>query len=231
MKFVVFGANGPTGRLTTGLALAGGHTVTAVTRRPDEFPFNDPGVRVVKADVLDPAAVDAAVAGQDAVISTLGVPYSKERITLYSQGAANILAAMKNHRVRRLVCVSSMGTTPEHPEGETFFYRRIVAPVLLMLGRTVYEDMQRMEKLIETSGVDWTVVRPAGLFDGDVVTDYRAEPRRLLGRFTSRTDLAHLLVREAEDSRHINQFLDVVTTTGAPTLGRVLIKEALHIGK
>ena len=74
MKFVVFGANGPTGRLTTGLALAGGHTVTAVTRRPAEFPFSGPGVRVVKADVMDPAAVDAAVAGQDAVISTLGVP-------------------------------------------------------------------------------------------------------------------------------------------------------------
>jgi putative NADH-flavin reductase len=39
MKSVIFGANGPTGRLATSCALAAGHTVVAVTRQPREFPI------------------------------------------------------------------------------------------------------------------------------------------------------------------------------------------------
>ena len=232
MKLVVFGANGPTGRLTTEMALARGHAVTAVTRRPGSFPLSDPGLRVVGADVMDAAAVDAAIEGQEAVISTVGVPYTKETVRVWSQGGANIIAAMKDHGLRRLVCVTSTGTTNEHAPGETFTFKKIIAPILLKMGRTVYDDMARLEKLIVASELDWTVVRPAGLFDGTEVTDYRAEPRRLPGRFTSRVDLADLLIREATGpDGHIGQFIDVVTTTGAPTFAQMFVKEALHIGK
>ncbi|MEU7612606.1 SDR family oxidoreductase [Micromonospora sp. NPDC049204] len=231
MKLVVFGANGPTGRLTTEMALARGHLVTAVTRRPESFPLSGAGLRVVGTDVLNAAAVDAVIAGQQAVISSLGVPYTKETVRVYSQGAANIIAAMKDHGLRRLVCVTSTGTTGEHAEGETLTFKKIIAPILLRMGRTVYDDMARMEKLVEASGLDWTVIRPAGLFDGDVVTDYRAEPRRLPGRFTSRIDLADLLIREATGDNHLGQFIDVVTTTGAPTFAQMFVREALHIGK
>jgi putative NADH-flavin reductase len=231
MKLVVFGANGATGRLTTEMALARGHLVTAVTRRPDSFPISGAGLRVVGADVLDAAAVDAVIAEQDAVISSIGVPYTKETVRVYSQGAANIIAAMKDHGVRRLVCVTSTGTTGEHAEGETFTFKKIIAPILLRLGRTIYQDMTRMEKLVSASGLDWTVIRPAGLFDGDVVTDYRAETRRLPGRFTSRADLADLLLREATEDNHLGQYVEIVTTTGAPTFAKMFVKEALHIGR
>ncbi|MFF0153640.1 NAD(P)-dependent oxidoreductase [Micromonospora sp. NPDC005203] len=231
MKLVVFGANGPTGRLTTEMALARGHLVTAVTRRPGSFPLSGAGLRVVGTDVLDAAAVDAVIAGQQAVISSLGIPYTKQTVRVYSQGAANIIAAMKDHGLRRLVCVTSTGTTGEHAEGETFTFKKIIAPILLRMGRTVYDDMARMEKLVRASGLDWTVIRPAGLFDGDVITDYRAEPRRLPGRFTSRIDLADLLIREATEDNHLGQFIDVVTTAGAPTFAQMFVREALHIGK
>jgi len=60
-------------------------------------------------------SVEEAVAGQDAVLSTLGVPYSRKPITLYSQGTAHIVWAMNRYGVRRLVCVSSSGVDP-HPE-------------------------------------------------------------------------------------------------------------------
>lgn len=231
MRLVVFGATGPTGRLATEMALARGHAVTAVTRRPDPFPISGPDLRVVQADAMDAGAVDAAIAGQEAVISSLGIGYTKETVRLYSQSAANIIAAMKDHGLRRFVGVTSTGTTGEHAPGETFTYKRIIAPILLRLGRTVYEDMERMEKLVASSGLDWTVIRPAGLFDGREVTDYQAGPGRIPGRFTSRADLADLLVREATEDGHVGQFIEVVTTTGAPTLRQTFIKEALHIGK
>ncbi|MGK8508123.1 hypothetical protein ACRS5S_08690 [Nocardia asiatica] len=39
MRLIIFGANGPTGRLLTSHALTAGHDVVAVTRRPAEFPL------------------------------------------------------------------------------------------------------------------------------------------------------------------------------------------------
>jgi transposase len=75
--------------------------VTAVTRRPDAFPIEDPRLRVAGADALDAAAVDGVVAGHNRVISALGVPYTREPVTVFSRGAANIVAAQDG--IRRLL--------------------------------------------------------------------------------------------------------------------------------
>src|SRR4051812_5318411 len=83
MKIVIFGANGQTGKLLTQQALAAGHTVTAVTRHPETFPIRHEHLQVMHGDVFDLAAVEQAVAGQEAVLSTLGVPFSRQPITVY----------------------------------------------------------------------------------------------------------------------------------------------------
>lgn len=54
MDLAVFGPNGPTGRQVVRQALAAGHHVTAVTRKPDEYPLSAPHLDVVAADVTDP---------------------------------------------------------------------------------------------------------------------------------------------------------------------------------
>src|SRR6478752_626946 len=112
MRITVFGANGPTGRHLTDQALAAGHQVTAVTRRPGSLPARA-GLTAAVADATDPAAVDAAVEGADAVLSALGARFSKEPITLYSQSAAAITRAMDRHGVRRLLVISSSIADPD----------------------------------------------------------------------------------------------------------------------
>ncbi|WP_405583206.1 NAD(P)-dependent oxidoreductase [Streptomyces sp. NBC_01190] len=227
MKLVIFGANGPTGRRATEQAIAEGHTVTAVTRHPERFPLSDPRLRVAGADVLDPAAVERAVAGQEAVISTLGVPYGRNPVTVYSEGITHITQAMTNHAVRRLVCVSSTVLFGVPAPGETFFFRKVLEPFIARtMGRTVYEDMRRMEEIVRDSDHAWTVIRPAGLFDADAVSDYRVATSRLPGRFTSRADLGNALLREAVDDLHVRAFIDVRTTDGVPSFLDVLRKEA-----
>ncbi|GHE72850.1 NAD(P)-dependent oxidoreductase [Streptomyces capitiformicae] len=233
MKLVVFGANGPTGRLVTQRALDEGHTVTAVTRRPDAFPIEGQRLRVAGVDALDAAAVDEVVAGHDRVVSSLGVPYTREPVTVFSQSARNIMAAMSRHGLRRLVCVTSIGVHPELPPEEKFFFRKVIGPILLAMGRPLYEDARRMEEIVQAADLDWTIVRPSGLFDATTVTDYRiaVAPQRLPGMFTSRADLADVLLREAADDRHVRACIEVITTQGTPNYATVFLKEALHIGK
>jgi uncharacterized protein YbjT (DUF2867 family) len=227
MSIVVFGANGPTGRLLVSYALAADHQVIAVTRRPDEFPQQHPSLTVARADVLDASAVEAVVSGADDVLSTLGAPYGRNRVTVYSVGARNILAAMRRHHVRRLVVVSSSATDPKPYADAGFFFNRVVQPfVVNVLGKTVYEDMRRMEQLIRNSEVDWTIVRPSGLFDMDFVSDYELAEDHIAGRFTARSDLAAAMLAQVDDERSVRKILAIATSENIPSMARLIMREA-----
>jgi uncharacterized protein YbjT (DUF2867 family) len=227
MRIVVFGANGPTGRLLAAQAVAAGHDTIAVTRRPDVFPRVGPRPGVVGGDVLDPEAVDAAVANADAVLSTLGVPFGKAPVETYSRGVAHMLDAMKRHDVRRLVLVSSGAVTGEdEPTGGLLFNRVLQPYVTKRLGRTVYDDMRRMEDLVAGSDVDWTILRPSGLFDLPTVTRYSLTEAHGPGRFTARIDLADALLRQLDERRFVRKVGHVITTEANPSLLSLMLHEA-----
>jgi putative NADH-flavin reductase len=217
MRLTVFGANGPTGRLIVQQGLALGHTVRAVTRRPDDFPPFGSGLEIVKADVLDTDAVERAIAGSDAVISSLGVPYSRQPIEVYSRGTGHIVAAMQRQGVRRLSCVSSTTTFLDHDPQASWIDRAGVWLVSKTIGRTTYEDMRRMETLVRGSGLEWTIARPAGLFTGSAITRYQTAEHVLSGRFTARADLAASLLSQVQDDRCIGKVMFVVTTENTPS--------------
>src|SRR2546430_10728195 len=119
MKLAVFGSNGPTGRLLTQLALDEGHDVVGFPRRPDVFPIEHRRLEVVAGDVHDAAAVASAIDGTDAVLSTLGVPFAKSPVTVYSGGVTNIMAGMHAGGGKRLRCGRCRATRPppEPPPG------------------------------------------------------------------------------------------------------------------
>jgi putative NADH-flavin reductase len=227
MSIVVFGAHGPTGRLLVSHALAAGHQVIAVTRRPDKFPQQHPNLTVARADVLDASAVEGVVSGADAILSTLGAPYGRKQVAVYSVGVRNILTAMERHQVRRLVVVSSSATDPKPYADAGFFFNRVVQPfVVAVLGKTVYEDMRRMEELIRNSDVDWTIVRPSGLFDTDFVSDYELAEDHIAGRFTARSDLAAAMLAQIDDERYIRKILAIATSQNVPSMARLIMREA-----
>ena len=228
MRITIFGANGPTGRLLTGQALAAGHRVAAVTRQPDLFPLHHDRLEVVGADVLDPVAVDAAVAARDAVLSALGVPAGKAPIDTYSRGVANIVAAMARHRVRRLAVVSSSGVDPHPYSDGGFLFNRVLLPyVTRVLGKTLYDDMRRMETLVRASDLDWTIVRPSGLYHLPSVTGYTLVEGHADGRFTARADLAASMLALLDDDRYHRATLGVITTVDNPALLQWIRREAL----
>ena len=228
MKIVVFGANGPTGQLLTRQALAEGHSVTAVTRHPASFPLQHARLRVLGGDVFDLASVEEAVAGHDAVLSALGVPFSRKPVMVYSQGMTHIIQAMKKYGLRRLVCVTSTALNPDaHPHGG-FIFDKIMQPFFIgVVGRTVYADMTRMEKLVKESGLDWTIIRPSGLFETPQVTDYRVAEAFIDGKFTSRTDLADGMLQSLTNDDHIRKVVAIATFSNQPSLFQLLWKEGI----
>ncbi|MCX5600015.1 NAD(P)H-binding protein [Streptomyces phaeochromogenes] len=227
MRIAVFGANGPTGRHLTDQALAAGHEVVAVTRRPGSLSTR-PGLAVAVADATDPVAVDAAIGGTDAVLSVLGARFSKETISTYSASATAITGAMARHGIKRLLAVSSSIADPHwRPTGAHFFNHVLDPLVNRRLGRTLHEDMRRMEAVIRRTDLDWTFVRPSGLFEHPVVTDYHTAEASADGVFTARTDLASSMLREVEERRYVRTAMGVITTAVKPNIAKLIWNEGV----
>lgn len=155
----MIGSNGRTGSRVVEQAAGRGHDVVAVARRPRAAPGGR--IRPFAADALDRDAVRAALAGCDAVISTLGVGTSRKPTTLYSGAVASVLAAMDAHRISRLAVVSAAPVGPRdvHPPGQ----RHVVLPLLHRIFGATYQDMERMEAALRASDVEWVVLRPPRL--------------------------------------------------------------------
>lgn len=226
MRIAIFGANGATGRILTRQALDAGHAVVAVTRHPAEFPISDPNLTVAGADVRDLTAVTTAVDGADAVLSTLGVTFTMEPVDTYSVGVANIVSAMRKTVVDRLAVVSSTAIADYPGRTDTPFALRVVQPVISRIfGKTLYADMRRMEDVVADSGLNWTIVRPSGLFDLPEVTEYIAGQRDPVGAFTSRTDLADYLLKLSE-SPETGATMTISTIVDTPSMWQLLRREA-----
>jgi uncharacterized protein YbjT (DUF2867 family) len=192
MKLTIFAATGGIGRQLLEQAVAAGHDVTAVVRSPEKL--SGEAVRVVQADLAapDPAVLESAVSGADAVLSGLG-PRSNADAGIAARGTAAIVAAMQATHVRRIVVVSAapVGTVPSpgrprpprHDPGDGFFMRYLFSHVARAAFGKVYTDLALMEDILRGSGLDWTVVRPPRLTDrpgtlASVIDSRRAGGRR-----------------------------------------------------
>lgn len=206
--------------------------VTAFTRHPEIFPLRHENLRVMSGDVFDLSSVEQAVAGQDAVLSTLGVPFSRKPIAVYSEGIAHIIQAMKRFGIRRLVCVSSSATDPQIrylDSGGGFIFEKVLKPIVIKtIGRTTYQDMQIMERLVMESQLDWIIVRPSGLFETPSVTDYQMAEAHIKRQFTSRADLADCMLQQLTTDRYLRKAVAVATFSTQPGLLEFFGKEAIQ---
>jgi uncharacterized protein YbjT (DUF2867 family) len=229
MRLAVFGANGPTGRLLTRLALEEHHDVVAFTRHPDAFPIGHPRLEVVAGDAHDLAAVTAVIEGADAVLSSLGVPFAKMPITVFSGGTGNIIAGMHRAGVKGLACVTSSTMSPYPEPLGGFVFEKVMQPyVVNKLGKTVYDDMRRMEALVSASDLAWTIVRPSGLFEAPQVSDYSVALDHIGHRFTARIDLADCLLRQAADDSYARAAIAVATPSAKPSMLKLIWQEGIR---
>jgi len=208
MNIVVFGANGPTGLELCRQALAAGHHVTAAVRRPDDFPLRDNALNVVLAHVMDGSSLAPVIGNADVVLSTLGAAYSRHEIRVYSVGTKAIVDAMRvSDHCRRLVVVSAGLAARTLPKVRGFFQDSIALPFLRnVVGRTLYEDMLRMEDFHATcNDIAWTIIRPGRLINGTVVSKYRLTEDIPVGNVTTRPDLAAAMLAELDSNEHVHK--------------------------
>jgi putative NADH-flavin reductase len=165
---------------------------------------------VIQAHVMDGSSLAPVIGDADAVLSTLGAAYSRHEICVYSVGTKAIIDAMRaSDHCRRLVVVSSGLTVPlsKAPKVRGFFQDSIMQPFLRnVVGRTLYEDMARMEDLLATcDDIEWTIMRPGRLINDASVSEYRLDEDFPVGNVTARPDLAAAMLAELGPNGHVHQ--------------------------
>ena len=203
MKLLIIGASRGTGLQLLHQSRQAGHAVTALARHFPDLPQEQGRLRVLTGDVLNGADVREAMIGQEAVCLTLGIGVTFKPVTVFSRGTRNVLAAMAELGVRRLVCITGIGAGDSKGHGG-FLYDWIFNPLLL---KTIYQDKDRQEALIRASETDWTIVRPGFLTNGPLTGKYRVitDLSGITAGKISRADVAHFMLTELSAHRYLGQ--------------------------
>ena len=215
LNILVIGANGATGRLATAELAARGHRVTAFVRRPDSMRDALPaGARLAVGDVMKPKTLDAAIAGQDAVVVILGInenPFlvrlrgtSATPMRVRSEGTQNVIEAMKRQGVRRLVVQTTYGVSDTRA-GLSLGWRLIFDLVL----KPQIVDTERQEDVVADSGLEWVMVRPVGLDDGPARPTLVSATGETRSMNVPRASVAAVLADAAVRSDYVGQRLAV----------------------
>ncbi len=201
MKVLIFGSTGTIGQQLVIQALAKGYEVTAFARDPSKIELEDSGLSIAQGDVMEPASVDRAMPGHDAVVIALGAGAKGD---IRAQGTRHVIQATRNHGVRRLICLSSLGVGDSRGN-LNFFWKYVMFGMLL---RRAYADHVAQEQAVKESGLEWIIVRPGAYVDGSVTEKYQhgfSPNTKALELKVSRADVAHFMLNQLQDDKYLHK--------------------------
>ncbi len=205
MKIVIFGAAGATGRIVVERAIEQGHEVIAFDKHIAPLTMQHPNLRLIQGDIFSPSQVEEAIAGQDAVISVLGVRPGVT-VPVCSEGTKNIIAAMKKLGVKRFITQSAFAVAALDGQWQEVPYLPLILPFFPKV-KAMFADKVLQEKEILNSDLDWIIVRPAKLTDGPRIGEYKAHDPLMLGPGAkiSRADVAEFLLEQVSDDTFLHK--------------------------
>ena len=206
MKLVVLGATGSTGLEIVRQAIEHGHSVTAFVRAPERLkPFRD-RISVKQGNLLDAAELEPVIEGHDAILSAFGprAPIAKTDADLLLRFAVALTSAMPRAGVNRVVV-----------ESVAFLFKDAIIPPAYFLGRLflpgIVADASAMEKVLEKSGLDWTIARPPRLTLKPYTGKYRVREGHLppFGFSISHADVADFMIKAVQNRSLIGKVVGV----------------------
>lgn len=196
MRVAILGATGRVGQVVLHAALADGHQVTLLARNAkkaeeirmwtaDLTSHGTGKVRITEGDAREASAVYAALADAEVVFSALGTDGG----TVLSESTPHIIAGMMETGATRLVTIGTAGILNSRAEPGLLRYESVESRRTQT--RAAVEHRRVWEQLVSSS-LNWTIVCPTYLPDGERQGGYRVEREYLPegGRSISVTDTA-----------------------------------------
>ena len=208
MNILIFGASGHTGQELVRQALVKGHNVTAFVRTPGKLAMTHEKLKVVAGNVKDYSAVENAIKNQDAVLSTLGVSKQLKSDPLVIEGIKNIITGMKQMNVGRLIYMSFLAVGDGRKDAG-FMIKYVISRIV----HNEIADHEEKERLINSSSLEFTIVRPPKLTNGLRKGLYRSgeaiKAKSILPTM-SRADVAEFMLKQLTDKTFLRKTVRIM---------------------
>lgn len=206
MKVILFGATGTVGLEIVKLALKKGYEVTAFVRNPEKMQIaNTPNLVVCKGDVLNAIDVKNAIKNQDVILCALGDGNIGK---IRALGTKNIIEAMNKTGQKRLICQTTLGMGDSYGN-LNFIWKHIIFGILL---KKAFLDHQLQEEYILNSNLNYTIVRPSALTDGEINNTYKIGfdgTYKKLNLKIARTEVADFMMRQLETNEYLKKTVSI----------------------
>ena len=202
-RICIFGASGATGQALSQQAVERGFDVVAFVRSEPAQLLSLQGIAVMKGSLTNPSDVERAITGCEAVICAFG-PRPGSSDAFCAEATRNIVTAMKARDVQRLVCITGamIGAYPH-----LSWFMRSMKSTYQKKQPDMAIDRIEQERLVETSGLAWTLVKPPRLSDGEARRQYRSGENLKVGAMSSinRLDLSRFILDQLDAKEYVGK--------------------------
>jgi putative NADH-flavin reductase len=198
LTITVYGGTGNIGQRIVQEALNRGHQVTVVARDPSTLTVTHTGLAVARGDVTDTAQVTRQLAGQNVVISAIGVHDNSQGSDFLARAAQSLVTAIRAQGGTARLIVVGGGSTLQPGSAQS---KRPAG----------MQQQQALDYLRTVKDVSWSYFSPAAeIRPGQRTGKFRVASDHLVtdenGKSSISTeDYAVAMIDEAEKPAHLRQ--------------------------
>ncbi|MFS0777727.1 NAD(P)H-binding protein [Neobacillus sp. 3P2-tot-E-2] len=168
MNILVLGATGRVGSQIVTYSLHDRHHVTVLVRTPEKIQIHNENLTIIQGNVLNKNDIALAMRGIDVVISALNT----DGTNTLSESMPLIIEAMVNEGIIRIITIGTAGILQSRTTSNTLRYQSSESK---RKSTRAAEEHHKVYDILKQSNLDWTIVCPTYLPDGEKVGKYRIE--------------------------------------------------------
>jgi uncharacterized protein len=199
LNILILGATGRVGSQIVTYALHDRHHVTVLVRTPEKIQINSENLTIIQGNVLNKNDIVRAMHGIDVVISALNT----DGTTTLSESMPLIIKAMENEGIQRIITIGTAGILQSRTTPTVIRYQSSESK---RKSTRAAEEHHKVYDMLKQSTLDWTIVCPTYLPDGEREGQYRIERNFLPegGMKISVPDTAEFTYRQIESSDYVH---------------------------
>ena len=206
MKVLIIGASGTAGNTIVKKALSKNLELVAYVRSPEKLNHIKGNIKVIKGDIKDIIALSKVMYGIDTVISCVGaMDNSPGQVELFRSGMENIVLAMKNKGIKRLISIN--GALTKLSTDKVGLYLKMMRWVIPKLVPEMINSNKAQYEVITQSELDWTVIRAGKFSDksgtGKISVNLTTQKGFSIG--ITKKDLADFVIKQISETEYIRK--------------------------
>jgi uncharacterized protein len=168
MNILILGATGRVGSQIVTYALHESHHVTVLVRTPEKIQINNENLTIIEGNVLNKDDIVRAMHEIDVVISALNT----DGTTTLSESMPLIIEAMENQGIKRIITIGTAGILQSRTTPNSLRYQSSESK---QKSTRAAKEHHKVYDMLKQSTLEWTIVCPTYLPDGERVGKYRID--------------------------------------------------------